>query len=104
MGTSIPVEVLESELAKADDWGDLRFVPHDRVGDEVLHYSYVPDVEPGVGPHGWHPMDLLAAPMYDDEGELRGLLTVDVPVDGLRPTPPARGAGPLCGRDAHARC
>ncbi len=85
LGTSIPVEVLESELARADEWGDLRFVPHDRVGDEVLHYSFVPDVEPGTGPQGWHPMDLLAAPIYDDEGTLRGLLTVDVPVDGLRP-------------------
>lgn len=85
LGTSIPVEVLEGELARADEWGDLRFVPHDRVGDEVLRYSFVPDVEPGAGPQGWHPMDLLAAPIHDDKGTLRGLLTVDVPVDGLRP-------------------
>ena len=85
LGTSLPVEVLEHELSRADEWGDLRFVPHDRVGDEVLQYSFVPDVEPGTGPRGWHPIDLLAAPFYDDEGTLRGLLTVDVPVDGLRP-------------------
>ena len=85
LGTSIPVQVLEGELEKADEWGDLRFVPHDRVGQEVLEYSFVPDLEPGVGPEGWHPLDLLAAPIHDDEGTLRGLLTVDVPVDGLRP-------------------
>ena len=85
LGTSIPVEVLERELEKSDIWGDLRFVPHERVGHEVLEYSFVPDLAPGTGPEGWHPLDLLAAPIYDDEGTLRGLLTVDVPVDGQRP-------------------
>ncbi len=86
-GTWLPVEVLEKELAKADVWGDLRFVPHDRVGDEVLAYSHVPDLEPVDGLDGWHPLDLLAAPLYDDAGVLRGLLTVDAPTDGLRPGP-----------------
>lgn len=85
MGTALPVAVLEGELAEADAWGDLRFVPHDRVGDEVLHYSHVPDLEPGGGPDGWHPLDLLAAPVYDDRGKLRGLLSVDAPEDGRRP-------------------
>lgn len=89
-GTWLPVEVLEKELAKADSWGDLRFVPHDRVGHEVLAYSHVPDIEPVEAPDGWHPLDLLAAPLYDDEGLLRGLLTVDAPTDGLRPGPHQR--------------
>lgn len=90
VGTWLPVEVLEKELAKSDDWGDLRFVPHERVGDEVLEYSHVPDLQPVDGPDGWHPLDLLAAPLYDDAGELRGLLTVDAPVDGRRPGPHQR--------------
>jgi signal transduction histidine kinase len=90
VGTWLPVEVLEKELAKSDDWGHLRFVPHERVGDEVLEYSHVPDLDPVAGPDGWHPLDLLAAPLYDDAGELRGLLTVDAPVDGLRPGPHQR--------------
>jgi signal transduction histidine kinase len=90
VGTRLPVEVLEKELEKSDDWGDLRFVPHDRVGDEVLDYSHVPDLEPVDGPDGWHPLDLLAAPLYDADGELRGLLTVDAPVDGRRPGPRQR--------------
>ncbi len=90
VGTWLPVEVLEKELAKSDDWGDLRFVPHERVGDEVLEYSHVPDLDPVAGPDGWHPLDLLAAPLYDDGGELRGLLTVDAPVDGRRPGPHQR--------------
>jgi two-component system, OmpR family, phosphate regulon sensor histidine kinase PhoR len=90
LGTTLPVEVLEKELVKADVWGGLRFVPHERVGEEVLAYSHVLDLEPPDGPDGWHPMDLLAAPLYDDDGELRGLLTVDAPVDGLRPGPRQR--------------
>lgn len=85
VGTSTPLEVLERELERADRWGDLMFVPHDRVGEEVLSYSFVPELVPGAGPDAWHPLDLLAAPIFDDHGTLRGLLTVDVPVDGQRP-------------------
>lgn len=90
MGTTLPVGVLEGELDKSDVWGDLRFVPHERVGDEVLEYSYVLDLLPDEHPDGWHPLDLLVAPLYDDEGTLRGLLTVDAPADGRRPGPHQR--------------
>ena len=85
LGTILPVEVLQRELDKSDAWGDLRFVPHERVGEEALLYSHVPDIEPNAGPEGWHPLDLLAAPIYDDGGKLRGLLSVDLPLDGRRP-------------------
>jgi two-component system phosphate regulon sensor histidine kinase PhoR len=90
LGTTLPVSVLEGELDRADAWGDLRFVPHERVGDEVLAYSHVLDLLPVDVPDAWHPLDLLAAPMYDDEGTLRGLLSVDAPADGRRPGPRQR--------------
>jgi two-component system, OmpR family, phosphate regulon sensor histidine kinase PhoR len=90
VGTWLPVEVLEKELEKADDWGDLAFVPHERVGAEVLEYSHVSDLQLLDAPDAWHPLDLMAAPLYDDAGVLRGLLTVDAPVDGLRPGPRQR--------------
>jgi signal transduction histidine kinase len=35
--------------------------------------------------NAWHPLDLLVAPLLDDEGRWRGLLAVDLPDDGLRP-------------------
>jgi two-component system, OmpR family, phosphate regulon sensor histidine kinase PhoR len=89
-GTRLRVEILEKELSKADEWGELRFVPHERVGEEVLEYSHVSDLVPAAGPDGWHPLDLLAVPLHDDTGELRGLLTVDGPVDGRRPGPAQR--------------
>ena len=90
LGTTLPVGVLEGELDRADVWGDLRFVPHERVGDEVLEYSHVLDILPVDHPDGWHPLDLLVAPLYDDEGTLRGLLAVDAPDDGRRPGPRQR--------------
>jgi signal transduction histidine kinase len=90
LGTSLPVAVLEGELDKADFWGDLRFVPHERVGDEVLEYSHVLELATIEHPDGWHPLDLLVAPLYDDRGTLRGLLTVDAPDDGRRPGPRQR--------------
>ena len=85
-GTRTSVERLLTELAKADDWGLLRFVPHERldpgVGDT---WGWVPNIEPIDAPDAWDPMDLLIAPLYDDTGTLRGTLAMDLPVDGRRP-------------------
>ncbi len=36
-------------------------------------------------PDAWHPMDMLVSPLYDEQGELRGTLAIDVPRDGRRP-------------------
>ncbi|UFN42640.1 sensor histidine kinase [Nocardioides okcheonensis] len=85
VGRRLPHHVVEGELAKADHWDAWRFVPHDRVGDEVLEYSHVPAAGELDAPDAWHPLDLLTAPVYDDDGVLRGLLSVDGPRDGRRP-------------------
>lgn len=88
LGKRLPMRLVAAELAKGDHWGAWRFVPHDRVGAEILEYSHVHMGASGEeGPDSWHPLDLLTAPLYDDEGELRGLLSVDVPRDGRRPGP-----------------
>ena len=87
VGRRLPHHVVEGELAKADHWDAWRFVPHDRVGDEVLEYSHVPEAGELDAPDAWHPLDLLTAPVYDDDGVLRGLLSVDGPQDGRRPGP-----------------
>jgi signal transduction histidine kinase len=90
IGTSAPVASFEAELAVADEWGAWRFVPHDRMPEGVLEHSHVPDLAPLEGADAWHPLDLLAAPLYDDAGRLRGVVTVDVPEDGRRPGPVQR--------------
>lgn len=87
-GTRTPVDRLLAELAKADDWGLLRFVPHERLDPGAGEtWGWVPDIEPiDDSPDAWHPLDLLIAPLYDDAGTLRGSLAMDLPADGRRPS------------------
>ena len=86
-GTRVPAAAMEQEMERADDWGAWRFVPHERVSAEVLPYSHVPDVVPLDVEDAWHPLDMLFAPLHDDDGELRGLLSVDSPRNGRKPGP-----------------
>ncbi|GAA2815778.1 PAS domain S-box protein [Kitasatospora aburaviensis] len=72
-------------LGACDHWGTLRFLPHDRgwaVGSDV-------PVLTGDGPlpthaDDWHPQDMLFAPMYNADGDLIGVLSVDRPRSGKR--------------------
>jgi two-component system, OmpR family, phosphate regulon sensor histidine kinase PhoR len=86
-GTRTPIDRLTKEIEKADDWGLLRFVPHERLDPEVGDsWGWVPDVEPiDDAPDAWHPMDLLIALLHDSDGVLRGTMSIDLPVDGRRP-------------------
>ena len=91
-GTRTPIHTLQAELDKADSWGLMQFVPHERLNDEVLATGWVPDIEPLDIPDAWHPLDLLIAPLYASDGELLGTMAIDLPIDGRRPGPEqARG-------------
>ncbi len=80
-----PVTAVLAELEHAEDWGMLKFVPHERESRELADLSFVPDLTPVQAPDAWHPRDLLVALLEDDSGELRGVLSVDVPRNGRRP-------------------
>ena len=80
-----PVAAVLAELEDAEDWGMLKFVPHERETSGLADYSYIPEFAPVDAPDAWHPHDLLLALLEDDAGELRGILSVDVPRNGLRP-------------------
>ena len=80
-----PVEAVLAELESAEDWGQLKFVPHEREGTHLADYKWIPDLEVADGPDAWHPRDMLCSLLTDDDGELRGLLAIDVPRDGRRP-------------------
>jgi signal transduction histidine kinase len=80
-----PVAAVLEELEHAEDWGLLKFVPHEREARGLADYSFIPDLAPLQSPDAWHPRDLLVALLEDDVGELRGVLSVDVPRNGLRP-------------------
>lgn len=84
LGNFTPLSDIEAELAVAEEWGRLRFVPHERLPEGVA-LGWVPDEEPLDVENAWHPLDLLVAPLLDDDGRWRGLLAVDLPEDGLRP-------------------
>jgi hypothetical protein len=74
-GTRTPIDRLMVEIEKADAWGLLRFVPHERLDPSVGEsWGWVPDVEPLEGVDAWHPMDLLIALLHDGEGVLRGTM------------------------------
>ncbi len=40
----------------------------------------------GEGEGGWHPEDMLVAPLVGSDGELLGFISLDDPVDGRRPS------------------
>ena len=82
-----PVDALLAELEHAEEWGLLRFVPYEREAGHLDDYSWIPDLEIVDAPDAWHPHDMLCALLYDDGGTLRGLLSIDVPSNGLRPGP-----------------
>jgi signal transduction histidine kinase len=85
LGTFTPINRLMDELEHAQDWGPFKFVPQESLDPEAETWGWVPDIEPIEGPEAWQPMDLLVAPLYDSDGELRGTLSIDCPTDGRRP-------------------
>lgn len=89
-GRRTPIAKLLAELEKADDWGPLKFVPHERLDLGEGDWGWVPDLTPLDVADAWHPLDLLVAPLRDHEGTLRGTLSIDLPADGRRPGPNQR--------------
>ena len=79
IGRRTPVASIFNEFAQADEWGVLRFVPHDRMPDALEESAWVPDFEPGTAPDAWHPLDALYAPLYSATGQLLGNMSVDLP-------------------------
>lgn len=84
-GTFTPIARLMEELQHAQDWGMFKFVAHEALDSQVESWGWVPDIEPLDGADAWHPLDLLVAPLYGPDGELRGTLSIDCPTDGRRP-------------------
>jgi signal transduction histidine kinase len=98
--TQTPVEALLAELENAEDWGAFKFVPHEREGSHLTAYQWIPDLDVADAPDAWHPHDLLCSLLTDADGELRGVLSIDVPHDGRRPGPDQRRILELYARQA----
>jgi len=62
------------------------FVPFGAVDWNSLGPSYVPEGGRACHPDAWDPEDALFVPMRDQRGVLLGIISVDEPVNGRRPT------------------
>ncbi|HEY3578755.1 MAG TPA: sensor domain-containing diguanylate cyclase [Gaiellaceae bacterium] len=62
------------------------FVPSGEVDWDSLGPSYVPEGARAAHPDAWDPEDALFVPMRDQRGLLLGILSVDEPVNGRKPT------------------
>ncbi|WP_433209786.1 diguanylate cyclase domain-containing protein [Dactylosporangium sp. CS-047395] len=89
LGARYPAAELDEYLERAEVWGQLRYLPHERHSTHI--HSWVPDAVPGGDEvpedERWHPLDALFAPLSAPSGELVGILGVDLPHDGRRPGP-----------------
>jgi len=88
LGTRVPLAAMEAELLLAEHWGSLLFIPAERLGKDVLGWippEVVADDTAEPDPNRWRPEDTLRSPLRSPSGELLGLLSVDLPVDGRRP-------------------
>ncbi|WP_327008826.1 diguanylate cyclase [Dactylosporangium sp. NBC_01737] len=87
LGVRYPAAEFDAHLADADEWGQLRFLPHERHNDGIQ--SWIPSPAEGADQvpdeERWHPLDALFAPLCAPDGSLVGILSVDLPADGRRP-------------------
>jgi diguanylate cyclase (GGDEF)-like protein/putative nucleotidyltransferase with HDIG domain len=96
-GTPEAREVLLGEVTRLGDWSpvlDERFEAHgtylipagefDWNDDRVA--AYVPRPSGATGPGAWDPEDALLIPLTAGDGTLLGVVSVDEPSSGMRPT------------------
>lgn len=85
LGSAYPLERLRRELDRAQVWGRFRFLPEERYDVRTTDAMWVPDLVPLGGDDAWRPLDLLAAPLLDADGEWIGVMSIDLPISGRRP-------------------
>ncbi len=87
LGTVQSAEVWDRFLAVSEPWGRLRFADHRNQDADSDLLSWVPDMVPIDAEDAWHPEDALFAPLTAADGSRLGIMSVDLPRDGRRPTP-----------------
>jgi diguanylate cyclase (GGDEF)-like protein/PAS domain S-box-containing protein len=82
-GEVIAEATMDDLLARAERWGELRFVPHTSPMSTVI--GWVPPIGRPTDADGWHPEDMVLAPLRSADGMLIGVLSVDLPPDLRKP-------------------
>src|SRR5688572_25688181 len=64
LGTRFPVSVVTDLLDMSVDWGDIKFVPHEKNTIGEAEGYWVPDTDEDIlkDPQDWHRLDELLAP------------------------------------------
>jgi diguanylate cyclase (GGDEF)-like protein len=83
LGREVDPGDLVREMKLSERWGRLRFLRHGVV--PVNEYQWIPDIPVPTVPNGWHPGDDLLVPLYSTGRELIGIVSVDMPHNGLLP-------------------
>jgi diguanylate cyclase (GGDEF)-like protein len=92
LGSTEPLESWLRILDACTHWGRLRFLDHAAREDEPSMRWWVPSFEVRDGDDAWHPEDALFAPLHASDGQLLGILSIDLPRDGRRPDQNTRDA------------
>jgi GAF domain-containing protein/anti-anti-sigma regulatory factor len=95
---------LQASLLPADEWRERLSGEFERFRIGQFYYlpwsdpwvrenvrgvkSRLPEPEMSSGGEAWHPQDLLYVPLYGRGGRIVGIIGLDDPQDGLRPTLP----------------
>jgi PAS domain S-box-containing protein len=101
-GAGIALDVLDDLRQKPQTWADIQkliqsefrfgrsyYIPHDQRPMMPIGFNSVTLGSEKNGSSGnWHPEDILIIPMVKPNGDPIGLISVDVPVDNLRPDIP----------------
>ena len=85
LGTTRPADAWTPLLAERFLRRGAYMIPHDE-GDWAGLPSHIPDLSISLDPDAWHPEDALIVPMRGADGTLLGVVSVDEPRSGLRPS------------------
>lgn len=85
LGTTVNSRsIIDATLRAGVPMGRFCFVSHEQALDLPGHWV-TPTLEQNDQPHGWHPDNVLLAPLHSRAGELIGALSVDDPIKRLLP-------------------
>ena len=86
LDTLAPTQPMLDQLEQAEDWGPLKWIPHEKLTLDIETWGWFSDApRDNVPPGAWHPEDSLVAPLEDDDGRFLGFLGIELPRDGLVP-------------------
>lgn len=90
LGQASPLTVMEQIRSGGTEIGAWVFVDSTQLDQEtqdvLQSHGHRPDLEPIDAPGAWLADDMLFRPLLGADGDLRGLLYLDEPRSGLRPT------------------